>query len=594
MINFEVIVVFVVLLFLLISLYKEWVGPGFSFLIAVAVLGIFRIITPSEILSGFANEQVAVIILLLLIGDTFRRTSILDIVFDSIFKSARNYKVFMRRMMFIVAGFSAFLNNTPLVALLIPYVYNWSKRNNISQSKLLMPLSFAAILGGCATLIGTSTNLIVNSLVVKQEIIPGLESLEIFDFVYVGVPMIIIGYFYLAFIGDKLLPERPGAIDDFSTNTRKYIVELQVRRDSKLIGKTIKETRLGNIKELYLIEIIRNDQSLVSDTPDTVLREEDILLFAGDTKTIADMVKRNSSTVIPSIGMFSKKRHTEVIEVVVSHNSQLIGKTIKTENFRRKYDATVIAIHRNGEKISGKIASIELEAGDALLLLAGKQFTPMARRTTDFYLISKVKEINRLGVAKTTTLAGGTIAVILLSALGVISLFMGLMVLLIVLQLINVTNPKDLAKSIDYDLIIIIVLSLAIGTAMIKTGVAEMIATVVIKIFIPMGRVGVLTGIYLITSILAAYITNKAAVAIVFPISLIMSVKLDLDPMPFILVVPYAAAANFMTPIGYQTNLMIYGPGGYKFKDFFKVGFPLTLIYMVVTVVILSYIYFWS
>lgn len=590
-INYEVIIVSIVLIFLLISLYKEIVGAGFTFIIAISVLGVARVLTPSEILSGFANEQIAVIIMLLLLGDIYRQSSVLDILFDKIFRSVHSYKGFMSRMMLLVASFSAFLNNTPLVALLMPYVHNWSRRNKISSSKLLMPLSFAAILGGCATLIGTSTNLIVNGLVVDQTIIPGLAPLSIFEFVYVGGPMIAIGLLYILLIGHRYLPAKKDVIQEFAANRRKYLVEVQIKRKSHLIGKTIANAKLESIEGLYLFEIIRKNYSITPVTPDITLHAQDILLFMGETKAIAEIVNSDPALVIPSVGMFSKKKHTEIVEIVISHNSSLITKTINDENFRQKYDATVLAIHRNGEKISGKIGSLELKAGDAILLLAGKNFSDLIQRTQDFYAISKVKEINRLGIMKTTVLIAGTILVILLSALKILSLFMGLIVLLTILLLMKIASPKDLAKSIDYDLALIIALSLALGTAMMKTGVAEMIADFIIKVFIPLGKAGILSGIYIITSILAAYITNKAAVAIIFPISLTTALHLDLNPIPFILVVSFAAAANFMTPIGYQTNLMVYGPGGYTFKDYFKIGFPLTVIYGIVTVVILRYLY---
>ena len=226
------------------------------------------------------------------------------------------------------------------------------------------------------------------------------------------------------------------------------------------------------------------------------------------------------------------------------------------------------------------------------MLLGGTYFEHRINETNDLYLISRVKKISRLGFWRTAFLIGGTPLVILVSAFNFISLFNGLLSLLTLLVLFNVSRPKDLAKAVDYDLGIIIALSLALGTAMMKSGVADVAADYMMIIFKPMGKVGVLAGIYLITSVLAAFITNKAAVAVMFPISLSAAIELNVDFMPFILVVAYAAAANFMTPIGYQTNLMIFGPGGYKFKDFFKIGTPLTIIYMIVTVVVLSFMYF--
>ncbi len=588
----EIIIVFVILLFLIVSLYKEIAGPALTFILAVIALGLAKILSPAEILGGFANEQIAVIIMLLLLGDIYRRTSVLDIFFDYVFRSAKSQTGFLGRLMFIVAPMSAFLNNTPLVAILMPYVHKRSAKYKESVSKYMMPLSFAAILGGCATLIGTSTNLIVNGLVVDLDVKPKLTPLNMFDFAAVGIPMIFIGIFYMLTIGRKLLPGRTNIIKKFSENTRKYIVEARLTKGSSFIGKTIKEAELRNLTGLFLFEIIRKDIRITAVPNDTILCEEDVLLFTGNTKSIAELVGNETDITIPSIGMFARKKNTQVIEIVVSHNSSYIKKTLKELNFRASFDATAIAVHRNGETLKGKIGSMEIKAGDAILLLAGSYFEQRIKNTQDFYIISRVKEIRRLGIWKTSFLVGGTILVILLASIGLIKLFTGLLILLTSLVILKITRPKDLVKSIDYELALIIALSLALGVAMIKTGAAELIANSIYFAFKPMGNIGILAGIYFITAILAAFITNKAAVAVIFPIAISVAMELNLDTTPFILAVAYAAAANFMTPIGYQTNLMVYGPGGYKFKDYLKVGTPLTFIYMIVAIIILNFMYF--
>lgn len=592
MINFQLILVFVVLVFILVSLYKEIFGATFTFLVAVVVLGFFGVLTPAEILAGFANEQIAVIIMLLLMGDIIRRTAIIELVFDKAFQGVKGYRGFLGRMMIIVSGLSAFLNNTPLVAVMMPYVNSWCKKNDISPSKLMMPLSYAAILGGCATLIGTSTNLIVNGLVVDQEILPDLRSLRIFDFVYVGIPMILIGFLYLFFWGEKLLPSREKLDEDSPENNRTYLIETQVRKNSDLIGKTIEESGLRNMKGLYLVEIQRDNRKIFVVSNNLIISQDDILVFAGDTAPVAELTKSGSGLTIPSVGMLHKKKQTEVVEIVISHNSSMIQKSLKEINFRSRYDAAVIGIHRNEERITSKLREVVLKAGDVLMLYSGGDFVSQSQGTRDFYFISRVKEFKKVEGYKIAIVMGGMLLAIFLAAMNVITLFMGLIILLMASLVLNITTPKDLPKGIDYDLGLIIVMSLALGTAMIKSGAAHIIANGFIAAFLPLGKVGILFGIYLITAFLAAYITNKAAVAIIFPISLTMALTLDLNPIPFVLVVAYAAAANFMTPIGYQTNLMIYGPGGYAFKDFFKVGLPLTMIYMVVTVAILSLLYF--
>lgn len=592
MISFDLILVFIVLVFIIVSLYREILGASFTFMIGVIVLGIFGVLTPREIISGFANDQVAVVIMLLVLGDIFRKTSVIENVFDRLFRSARSYKGFLRRMTLIVSAFSAFLNNTPLVAIMMPYVYSWCKKNNISPSKFLIPLSYAAILGGSVTLIGTSTNLIVNSMVEEQNVIPSLHSLQMFDFIWVGIPMVVIGFLYLMLFGDRILPNHEDLIDQFKKQSREYVVEAKVRSNSHLIGKTVKEAGLRDLEGLYLVEILRRSFTISPVTSDIMLDKGDILVFAGETDRILDLISSKSGLLLPEVGMLSKKKKAEVVEIVVSQNSALINKAVKNFNFRGSYDAAVLAVHRNGERIEGKIGNVVLRAGDVLLLYTGEDFLSRTTSTQDFYFISKVRDFVKLEWYKIAILFGGTFLAILLSVFHIISLFMGLIIIILASLVMKITNPKELPKSIDYNLAMIIVLSLALGTAMIKSGAAVLVANAIITVFMPMGKIGILFGLYLITTLLAAYITNKAAVGLVFPIAITMAQNLDINAVPFVLTVAYGAAANFMTPIGYQTNLMVYGPGGYSFKDFFKIGFPLTIIYMLVTVTILTLVYF--
>lgn len=592
MLSFDLILVFVVIAFIVVSLYWGILGPSFTFVIGISFLGFVGILTPNEILSGFANEQIAVVIMLLLIGDIIRQTAVIEVIFDRIFRSAKSYRGFLSRMLIIISTFSAFLNNTPLVAVMMPYVNSWCKRNKIAPSKFLMPLSFAAILGGCATLIGTSTNLIVNGLVESQTIIPGLKPLKIFDFTAVGLPMMIVGFFYLLFFGDRLLPETDKSDEESTGQSREYLVESKVRSGSHLVGKTIEEAGFFGDRSYTLLEIVREDIKFVSFSEKFVLQNGDLLVFTGDTATIAGLIEGKSGLQLPEVGMMQRRRKTEIVEIVISQNSSLIGKSVKTINFRSKYDAAIIAVHRNGVRIQEKLSDIMLRAGDVLLLFTGENFLVRTENTMDFYFISKVRGFVKLEWYKTAVLLGGLMLSILLSAFGVIRLFMGLIIVIIASLALKITNPKDLSKSIDYNLAIIIVLSLALGTAMAKSGAADLLADSIINIFMPLGKIGILFGIFLITAILAAFITSKASAAIIFPISLTMAANLDLNPIPFVLVVAFASAANFMTPIGFQTNLMVYGPGNYTFKDFMKVGGPLTLIYMIVAVPILSLIYF--
>ncbi len=589
--SLDLVVISVVLIFVVVSLYAEIIGPAFTFIVAVSVLGLFRILTPAEIINGFGNEQVAVIIMLLLLGDTIRKTDMLDRLLDRLFRRTVTYKGFLGRLTVFVGGLSSFMNDTPLVAIMMPYVHNWSRRNNIRPSKLLIPLSYAAILGGCVTLIGTSTNLIVSGMVNDQNIIPGLTPIRLFDFTVAGLPMLVIGIIYLNLFSKKLLPDRQDAMSDFSAQAREYLVEAEIRSNSPNIGKTIEEANLRNLPGLFLVELTRGEEHLPAVSPSVILQEGDVLVFAGDTGTIAEMINSKSGLTLKQVGMFRRKRRTEVMELVISQNATLVNKTVKEANFRNLFDAAILAVHRNGERLPGKIGNIRLKAGDVLLVIASEDFNERSRISNEFYLLTRVREFSKLKWYKNLALFGGFAAVIVTSALGLIPLFLALVILIIGILALKITTPKELPKSIDYNLAIIIVLAMALGTAMIKTGLAEIIANFFINIFRPFGGIGLLAGIFLVTNLLASFITVKAAAALIFPISVMAAIQMGLPTTPFVLIVAHGAAANFITPMGFQTNLMVYGPGGYKFNDYSKIGWPLSLLFWIVSVAALSWWY---
>lgn len=587
------ILVYSVITFILLSLYFNWLGASFTFVLGVLALGVAGILTPKEILGGLANEQIIIIIVLLLIGDIIRSKGILNNFFERyVFRGAKSYRSFLGRMMFMVAGSSAFLNNTPLVAVMMPYVSKWSTKNNMASSKLLIPLSFAAILGGTVTLIGTSTNLIVNGMLEEQKIIPNFNSLEIFDFAWVGIPMSIIGLIYLMIFSKKLLPSNQDITKNVSSNLREYLVEVKITSKSDLIGKTVGKAGLRNLKSLFLVEVEREGYVYSATSPNFVLRQDDTLSFAGDTTAIAELIDPNNGMKIEHATKHQEEKKTGLLEVVVSSNSMLISKTVKQSGFRNKYDASVIAIHRNGEKLKGKIGDIAVKAGDVLLMLTGEDFESRSFRDREFYRISKLRTYEKPKVLDTVILIGGLILAIVLSAFKVIPLFIGVLSLLAVVLILGIANPKEIEKGVDFNLGLTIAMALALGTAMSKTGVAADISHNIINLLAPFGIIGLLAGVYIATSILAAYITNVASVAILFPIVLAIAAEESLNPLPFVLLIAYAAAANFMTPIGYQTNMMVYGPGSYKFTDYMKIGLPLTVIYGVGAVLILWWRFF--
>jgi len=592
MLNLEIVLILITLIFILISLWFDLLGPGFTFLIAVTILVIFGVITPAEMLSGVANEHVAVILVLLLLGAIFEETHILNAIFDKAFRGAKTVRSFLFRLMVIISPLSAFLNNTPIVAIMIPYVKDWSRRHRVSYTKLMIPLSYAAILGGASTLIGTGTNMIVNGMIAEQKVFSHFKPLNIFDFAPVGGIMIIVGIFYILFIGYYLLPKksRRKSLESHATYVRDYFVEAQIAKGSPLINRNFKEVK-EKFAGIFLYQIIRGSEIFSTGVEYIKLREGDVLLLEGSSQAISDLLNESEDLRFPTVGMFMLRKQVNVVEIVVSNNSWLIKKRIKDINFRTLYDATAVAIHRNGEKIKRKISEIKIKPGDAILLLVGDKFWALTRDVRDFYIISKVKEFTRLPLYKYIILGGGAVLVILLGALKIISLFVGIVSLLIILTLFKITTPKRLGEQIDYDLGFLLVMALAYGYAMIKTGAATLLADFIIDMFKPLGVYGLLVGIFLITNLISSFITNKAAVAVLFPIVLTIAKEYGIEPIITVLTMTYGATASFITPIGYQTNTMVYGAGGYKFRDFIRIGLPLTILYGTLTIIILSYLY---
>lgn len=583
--EFEILLVFGVIAFLLPALYLDWFRPSISFLLAISVLAVFGVLSPKDVLAGLANDSIAVIVLLLVLSEIIKKSTVVNLLFDRLFLPAKTAKGFIGRMMLVVAPASAFFNNTPLVAMMMPYIHHWSKKRKVSASKLMIPLSYAAILGGCATLVGTSTNLIVNGLAEDS----GTVQLEIFDFAWAGVPMMIVGGLYLAFVSGRLLPDHQDAAKTFEDSSGNYFVEAVVKPGSQLIGQSITNAGLRALEGLFLVEIVREGRLITPVSPEEVLQENDNLIFTGNTEAIGDLTRPSLGLSLPKACEIYTRGNVNVVQVVVSHNSWLAGKSVKESDFRGKYDGGIVAIQRDGETLSGKIGDVVLRPGDSLLVLSGSDFFKRAEAGKDLYVIGRIMERSDVDFWKVALLVGGLLGAVVLSALKIVPLFTALLVLLGAVLLLNIVPISEIRKGVDFDLVVLLAMGLALGRAMINSGAATYIAAGLEGLSSQFGPVGLLAIIFVITNALASYITNVSAVAIIFPISVAIAQSMGYDIKPFVLVVAFGAAANFITPIGYQTNLMVYGPGGYSFRDYMKVGFPLTILYMVVCVGALSW-----
>lgn len=574
-----------VVVFLVYALYKELFNPAFTFFICTVALLLPGIITPVELLKGLSNQQIIIIFLLVLVTAGLRLIYGAE-MFSTLFNQKLKPKAFLLRMMVTVSSISAFLNNTPIVAFMIPYVKDWAQKTGNPASKFLIPLSFATILGGMITVIGTSTNLVLNGLIAEYK----LPLLGVEDFLYLGITVTIMGWVYLYFIGYALLPSNENKIEALREHLKEYIVETEIFPTSVLIGKTVKEAGLRKLQDVFLVEIIRDDKIISPVSPEETLEAGDLLFFSGNTDAIYNLIKEDNGLRIPRQDKLEIEGQFHFVEAVIPANSNLIGVRIKDSDFRKIFDASIIAIHRNGKQVPGKVGEMILAGGDFLLLLA-REGRENGSHERDLFFVSVPQKIAPPKSKWLKWVGVGAFAALIAGITGLLPLFSVCIGILLVLVLIGIMNITEIRRELDLSLLLVLVCSLAIGVALEKSGTATVIASGLISMGKVSGPVGVLAALFIVTIMLTSLITNAAAVSIVFPIAMSMAEQLQFSYTPFFVAIAFAASGDFMTPIGYQTNLMVYGPGGYSFKDFIRVGWIFTLLYIVVCVAFISFFY---
>ncbi len=475
----------------------------------------------------------------------------------------------------VVSGFSSVMNNTPIVALFIPYVYQWGKKNRVAPSKLLIPLSYAAIFGGMITVIGTSTNLVLNGFVTER----GETPLGFSDFFFPGIVVSIAGILFLSLTNNTLLPNRK--IDEDTPNAarlRQYLTETKVLENAELVGQTIQEAGLRNLDGVYLAEIYRRGRLLQAVAPDEVLEANDRLYFAGDTENVMRVIEKFPGISWAKSEKFEISDKAEIVETVIPANSSLHGKSLKESFFREKFDAAVVGIHRNGEKLSGKLGEIPLRAGDLLLIIAGGDFKRRINADKDLYALQWVKESSPSN-QKSNYFLISLLTFVGLSIFGFIDFFMALVLSLGSALILGLFSSQELKKQTNIDLLLILGGAITVGKAFIDTGAARIMTAPLVNAIDWLGPIGIVLCLYVVTVIFTSFVTNVAAVSVLFPIAYELIHDLGMNPTPVYLTLAFGASAAFITPIGYQTNLMVYGPGKYTFKDFVKIGLPFTLVY---------------
>lgn len=523
----------------------------------------FDLIPLESMLQNFVNPALVTLALLLMVSQVLEKTNFFQLISSYLIRPNPRTSIF--RMGGLVGFGSAFLNNTAVVATLMSSV---GKSKQHPPSKLLIPLSYIAILGGTMTLIGTSTHLIINSFVVQA----GLPALAVFDFFYVGVVLLAVGTITIAVLAPIILPK----INQETTKTKDYFIEAKVLPGPEVIGKSVESAGLRNLEDLYLAQVVNENGCVKAVSPEYIIQNGDRLMFAGDPKAASKLLLIDGIVLAGSDG---NKRFDQLVEVVISHQSTLINQTLKEVNFRNKFDAAVVAIRRGDEQLDNRLSEVLLQAGDALILITGPDFKKRENLDKNFYFYTEVDAQRHLNTKESLLASAGFITVILLAAINVLPLIKGLIFLLGGFLLFKLTNFNEVRRRLPFEIILIVGAALGVAQVMMDYGVAQQLADWVMQLFSPWGLIGSLIGVYLLTVLLTEMVTNNAAAALGIPIALATAQALDANAMPYIMTVAYAASASFLTPYGYQTNLMVYTPGGYRFLDYIKMGLPVSLVY---------------
>ncbi len=590
----EAVVVLVVLLivFLFLALTSlpadaVCVG-GLTLLLVFPVPGTWKpVLSIPDGLAGFGNEAMATVGVLFVVVAGLRATGAIDWLAHRVLGRPRGVRGALVRVILPVCGMSAFLNNTPVVAMLIPAVSDWAKRLRLSPSKLMLPLSYAAILGGTCSLIGTSTNLVVNGLMTAATDRP---SLGMFDIAWIGVPCALVGFGFLVILGPRMLPDR--GVSAPLADPREYTAEMIVPPGSALVGQTIEEGGLRSLPGAFLVEIERGEESIVAVGPDQLIHAGDRLVFAGVVESIRDLQNlRGLAPATDQVFKLDAPRHRRCLfEVVVSDSCPIVGQTIREGRFRTVYNAAVLAVARNGERLSGKIGDIQLRAGDMLLLEAKPSFETQQRHSRDFFLTRPIEDSTPRRHDRALIAIGILVAMVALATLGWLSMIQAGLLAAGMMIITRCCSTATARQSVEWPVLIVIGAALGFGKALDVSGAARAIADAVV------GTAGshpwlALAAVYLVTSILTEVITNNAAVALVFPIAMATSQQLGVDFQPFIMAIMMAGSASFATPLGYQTNLMVYGPGGYVFSDYLRIGIPMNLLMAVTSITLIPLIW---
>ncbi|MEO8494402.1 MAG: SLC13 family permease [Planctomycetota bacterium] len=572
-----------------VALLRNWAPTdvvmmaGLTVLVlAGELLGTKQLPGANDAVAGLGNSGLITVALLFVVVAGLSQTGAMNIIAGPLLGRPKSVGSAQLRLLTPVMLLSAFLNNTPVVAMFMPVVEDICKRTRISPSKLYLPLAYAATFGGVCTLVGTSTNLIVNGLLIEAT----GTGLKMFDLSWVGIPAGAAAITYLLLASRWLLPDRQPAIT-LHDDPRQYTVEMIVQDAGPLVGKSVEEAALRHLPGLFLVEIERAGELIAAVSSRQRLHGGDRLVFVGLIESVVDLHKMRGLTRAAEayFQIETPQSNRRLIEAVVSDRCPLVGTTIRDGQFRTTYDAAVVGVARGSRRVAGKIGDIVLQAGDTLLLEADQDFISRERNSSHFFLISGVENSERVRHDRAWVAIAVLVGMVATVAVGGLNLLTAALVASGLMLALKCCSIGQARQSVDWPLLVVIAASLGMGKAIESSGLAGIISSEVIDLAGGHPWLALL-AVYFVTTVLTEFITNNAAAVLVFPIAMATAKALDVNAMPFVVAITVAASAGFATPFGYQTNLMVYSAGGYRFSDYLRLGIPLNILFMIVTVAI--------
>ena len=550
---------------------------------AMIVLSIVGVVSPSQALSGFSSPGVMTIAALYVVIAGLRETGAIAWFSQLVFGRPKSLLSAQAKLMGAGGLLSTVINNTPVVAMFIPIAQEWSARYGLPISRLLLPMNNIVILAGLCTLIGTSTNLAVYGLLIQAR--PD-ANIGLFDLVWIGVPLTLAGFAYALAFSRRLLPDRQGPMEQLE-NAREYAFQVRIHASGPLVGKSIAEVGLRNLKSAYVLEIERGARLLTSVSPDEVLRADDRLTCVGVVDAIKDLRRMPGLSIAEEQAYTLNLKHTQrqLVEIVLSPTAPLINRTVRESNFRDLYGAGIISISREGSRIPGKVGDIVFRPGDTLLVEAGPAFADKHKYSRDFLLVSALQDSTPPDFRRAPLSLAILILMIVFATLEWVSLFEASFIAAGLMVATGCLTMQSATRSIEYHIVAGIAASFALGVALLESGAASMIGAGLLRIAVGDPWLA-LAALYIVTMIVTELITNNAAGVLMLPIALTIADYAGVSYMPFVIAVMVAASCGFTTPIGYQTNLMVYGPGGYRFMDFVRFGLPLNIICTIITLIV--------